>query len=220
MALLKHPKIEQLEQGCLSAMREDLTDNELFSIARFDEEEVERTGVSNYSYWRSTVRAFTKNKAAMFMLTIMVIIVLFTFIQPLLPNQFDPFTANNDANGLPLRNQQPGGVHWLGTNQIGQDLWAAVERYAQFAVYRHFRRADRSLHRHHHRRAVGLRPQAGFPLHGNLQCAGQHPLDDRPDPDLLHPEARYGHADLRYVADGLDRHGTFRAQSGADHPGP
>ena len=126
MALLKHPKIEQLEQGCLSAMREDLTDNELFSIARFDEEEVERTGVSNYSYWRSTVRAFTKNKAAMCMLTIMVIIVLFTFIQPLLPNQFDPFTANNDANGLPLRNQQPGGVHWLGTNQIGQDLWAQL----------------------------------------------------------------------------------------------
>ena len=126
MALLKHPKIEQLEQGCLSAMRQDLTDNELFSIARFDEEEVERTGVSNYSYWRSTVRAFTKNKAAMCMLTIMVIIVLFTFIQPLLPNQFDPFTANNDANGLPLRNQQPGGVHWLGTNQIGQDLWAQL----------------------------------------------------------------------------------------------
>ena len=126
MALLKHPKIEQLEQGCLSAMREDLTDNELFSIARFDEEEVERTGVSNYSYWRSTVRAFTKNKAAMCMLTIMVIIVLFTFIQPLLPNQFDPFTASNDANGLPLRNQQPGGVHWLGTNQIGQDLWAQL----------------------------------------------------------------------------------------------
>ncbi len=126
MALLKHPKIEQLEQGCLSAMRQDLTDNELFSIARFDEEEVERTGVSNYSYWRSTVRAFTKNKAAMFMLTLMALIVLFTFIQPLLPNQFDPFTVDNNAEGLPLRNEQPGGVHWLGTNQIGQDLWAQL----------------------------------------------------------------------------------------------
>ena len=126
MALLKHPKIEQLEQGCLSAMKEDLTDAELFSLAQFDESEVERTGVSNYSYWRSTLRAFTKNKAAMFMLCVMAMIVLFTFIQPLLPNQFDPFNPSNDEFGLPLKNNPPDSVHWIGTNNIGQDLWAQL----------------------------------------------------------------------------------------------
>jgi len=126
MALLKHPKIEQLEQGCLNVMREDLTDAQLFSFSQFDEEEVERTGVSNYSYWRSTFRAFRKNKVAMFMLTIMALIVLFTFVQPYLPNQFDPFKVNNNEYGLPLKNQPPNAVHWLGTNQIGQDLWAQL----------------------------------------------------------------------------------------------
>lgn len=126
MALLKHPKIEQLEQGCLNVMREDLTDTQLFSFSQFDEEEVERTGVSNYSYWRSTFRAFRKNKVAMFMLTIMALIVLFTFVQPYLPNQFDPFKVNNNEYGLPLKNQPPNAVHWLGTNQIGQDLWAQL----------------------------------------------------------------------------------------------
>ena len=121
MAILKNPKVEQLEQGCITAMKEDLSDAELFSLAQFDASEVERTGVSNYSYWRSTLLAFSKNRAAMFMLCLMALIVIFTFIQPLLPNQFDPFKANNDAMGLPLKNVPPNGVHWLGTNNIGQD---------------------------------------------------------------------------------------------------
>ena len=126
MALLKHPKIDQLEQGCAAALREDVSEAELFSLAKFDASQVERTGVSNYSYWRSTLRAFMKNKVAMFMLCLMALIVLFTFIQPLLPNQFDPFLPNNDQYGLPLKNVPPNNVHWLGTNNIGQDLWAQL----------------------------------------------------------------------------------------------
>ena len=100
---LKHPKIEQLEQHCCEALQEDLNDPSLFTYADFDESEVERTGVSNYSYWRSTVRAFSKNKVAMFLLILMLAVVLFTFIQPLLPGQFDPFQVNNNpTTGLPL----------------------------------------------------------------------------------------------------------------------
>ena len=52
--------------------------------------------------------------------------MLFTFIQPLLPGQFEPNLVSNDARGIPLRNQQPNSEHWLGTNSIGQDLWARV----------------------------------------------------------------------------------------------
>ena len=68
MAILKHPKLEDLEIHCSQALQEDLSDVELFSYAAFDEAEVERTGVSNYSYWRSTLRAFRKNHMAMFLL--------------------------------------------------------------------------------------------------------------------------------------------------------
>jgi len=127
MALLKHPKIEQLEKSCTEALKQDLRTEELFAFAQFDEAEVERTGMSNYSYWRSTVKAFSKNKMAMFLLLLMATVVLFTFIQPLLPGQFDPFLVNNNAaTGLPLKNKQPNAVHWLGTNSIGQDLWARI----------------------------------------------------------------------------------------------
>ena len=87
---------------------------------------MERTGVSNYSYWRSTLRAFSKNKVAMFLLIVMLSVVVFTFIQPYLPGQYDPFLVNNGANGLPLKNKAPSAEHWLGTNSIGQDLWARI----------------------------------------------------------------------------------------------
>ena len=126
MAILKHPKLEQLEQHCTEALKEDLSNAELFSFAQFDEAEVERTGVSNYSYWRSTLRAFSKNKVAMFLLIVMLSVVVFTFIQPYLPGQYDPFLVNNGANGLPLKNKAPSAEHWLGTNSIGQDLWARI----------------------------------------------------------------------------------------------
>ena len=69
-------------------------DKDLFGLAIVDESEAERTGYSNYSYWGSTVRMFFKNKVAVFNLVVMLVLVLFTFIQPHLPNQFDPNLVN------------------------------------------------------------------------------------------------------------------------------
>lgn len=126
MAILKHPKVDALETSLSEQLKRDLSDQELFSFAPFDEEEAEQTGASNYSYWRSTLHAFSKNKVAMFLLVLMLSIVIFTFIQPMLPGQYDAFAANNGANGLPLKNKQPSAEHWLGTNSIGQDLWARL----------------------------------------------------------------------------------------------
>ena len=126
MAILKHPKVDALETSLSEQLKRDLNDQELFSFAPFDEEEAEQTGASNYSYWRSTLHAFSKNKVAMFLLVLMLSIVIFTFIQPMLPGQYDAFAVNNGANGLPLKNKQPSAEHWLGTNSIGQDLWARL----------------------------------------------------------------------------------------------
>ena len=126
MSILKHPKVDALETSLSEQLKRDLSDQELFSFAPFDEEEAEQTGASNYSYWRSTLHAFSKNKVAMFLLVLMLSIVIFTFIQPMLPGQYDAFAVNNGANGLPLKNKQPSAEHWLGTNSIGQDLWARL----------------------------------------------------------------------------------------------
>ncbi len=118
-------KAEKLQDSINESILKRMPDSEAFSFAGFDEQEVERSGYSNYSYWRSTLHMFLKNKVAVFLTLIVFLILLFTFIQPYLPNQIDPFLVNNDPKtGLPFRNVKPNDVFWLGTNSIGQDLWA------------------------------------------------------------------------------------------------
>lgn len=100
---------------------------ELFTFAQYDAEAAERTGYSDYSYWRSTIRVFLRNKTAIFLLVLMTSLVTFTFIQPYLPGQKDPITIHPDPNtGLQLRNHPPDKEFWFGTNSIGQDLWARL----------------------------------------------------------------------------------------------
>ena len=68
----------------------------LFERAPYDPTAGEKGGYSNYSYWGSTLRAFRKNKVAMFFLWVLIILLVFTFVQPLLPGQRDPNLINND----------------------------------------------------------------------------------------------------------------------------
>ena len=127
MGIIKHPKLEQLEQECSENLKAALSGEEAFTFAEFNEKGVENRGFSNYSYWGSTFYAFSKNKLAVFLVFTVLAILLFTFLQPYLPGQFDAFNVNNDpVTGVPLRNSQPDSVHWLGTNSIGQDLWSRL----------------------------------------------------------------------------------------------
>ena len=115
--------MDSMEQAAKGAPQ---TDEELFSFAGFNEAEVERTGYSNYSYWSSTFRAFLKNKGAVVLLVLLLLLLAFTFIQPHLPGQYDPNTIVNDEAGMQYRNITPGDQFILGTNSIGQDLWARI----------------------------------------------------------------------------------------------
>ena len=99
---------------------------EAFSFAEFHPEAAERGGYSNYSYWRATLRAFFRNKTAVFFLILMGVTLLFTFIQPLLPGQKDPLLVHYGEWGLPLNNVPPNSEFWFGTNSIGQDLWSRI----------------------------------------------------------------------------------------------
>lgn len=106
---------------------DDASEDALFSFADFDAESAERTGYSDYSYWGSTLRAFFQNKAAVFFLVVMLAMLLFTFVQPMLPGQKDPLEIHTNAWGLPLNNVLPGTDGFLlGTNAIGQDLWSRI----------------------------------------------------------------------------------------------
>ncbi len=107
-------------------LMENMEEAELFSFADFDESEVEKTGYSNYSYWSSTIQAFVKNRGAFILLLLLLLLLAFIFIQPYLPGQADPNRIINDASGMQFRNIPPGKEFILGTNSIGQDLWARI----------------------------------------------------------------------------------------------
>jgi len=105
----------------------DGLDPSLFEFASFDAEAGERIGYSDYSYWKSTVKVFLKNKAAVFFLALLAFLLFFTFVQPILPGQKSPTKINIDpATSMQLRNQPPNAEFWFGTNSIGQDLWARI----------------------------------------------------------------------------------------------
>lgn len=133
MFTLKDKLSEKLENAAEEKIRKEVdkaagySDEDLFSFAEYDEEEAEKTGYSNYSYWGSTVRMFFKNKGAVAVLFVMLAILLFTFIQPHLPGQFDPNLVNSDPETFKaMRNVPPNETFWFGTNNIGQDLWARI----------------------------------------------------------------------------------------------
>ena len=123
----KHPKLDKLEKECSENLRSALDGEKDFSFAGFNDKEAENIGYSDYSYWGSTFRAFSKNKLAVALVFIVLAILLFTFIQPYLPGQYDAFAVNNDpVTGMPLRNTPPDKLHIMGTNSIGQDLWSRL----------------------------------------------------------------------------------------------
>ena len=119
----RHTKEAELMNSMEAASKKasEMTEEELFSFAEFNAAEVERTGYSNYSYWRSTFQAFLKNRAAVALLLLLGLLLLFTFVQPYLPGQYDPNMIVNDESGMQYRNIPPGDMFLLGTNSIGQD---------------------------------------------------------------------------------------------------
>lgn len=95
-----------------------LTDQELFSYVEFDRRKSEDTGYSDYSYWRSVLRSFAKNKFAMALLIIMVLLVIFAF--------FANATAKFGIEDLNRTDKlvSPNATFWFGTDSIGRDMWA------------------------------------------------------------------------------------------------
>lgn len=105
----------------------DSIDPSLFEFAEYDESKSELTGYSNYSFWRSTFQVFIKNKVAVALLILIACVVLFTIVQPYLPNQKSPTQIYiNPETNLQYRNVQPNDEFWFGSNSIGQDLWARI----------------------------------------------------------------------------------------------
>lgn len=131
-------KMDTLQQGfkeTLKKSEEPVITDDLFTFANHDIMDAERTGYSNYSYWGSTFQVFFKKKISVILLVFLVLLLAFTFIQPLLPDQKDPYLVYNDAAGNTLRNVAPSSEFWFGTNAIGQDLWARLWSGTRTSLY-------------------------------------------------------------------------------------
>lgn len=125
----KDRKVDKLQQGFQEELDQGVpptVSDDLFERAERDCMDAERIGYSNYSYWRSTFHVFFQKKTAVFLLGFLVLLLAFTFIQPLLPNQKDSYQVYNDAQGKTLMNVPPNEEFWFGTNNIGQDIWSRI----------------------------------------------------------------------------------------------
>lgn len=119
--------IQKKIMSTFSNVNIDDMDSGLFTFADFDKTASERVGYSDYSYWKSTLRGFLKNRVAMAFLIILCTLLFFTFLQPLIPGQKLPTKIYIDpSTGMQFRNVPPGKDFWFGTNTIGQDLWARI----------------------------------------------------------------------------------------------
>ena len=133
MLSIKENKSKRLEAALEEKLRAELAQNEenvnedeLFVLADYDETAGEKTGYSNYSYWRSTLQVFFKNKVAVFLLILLAAILLFTFIQPVLPGQYPANLINNNPQtGKQLSNLSPSLTTVLVTVPQGTVLSAA-----------------------------------------------------------------------------------------------
>ena len=77
-----------------------MSEEELFSFAEYHPEEAERTGYSEYSYWKSVFRSFRKNKAAVIMIVVFIAIFIFSYVALVIAVRIVYFGANPCSLGF------------------------------------------------------------------------------------------------------------------------
>ncbi len=143
MFSIKDHKSAKLEKALSEQLQNELNqpeinEDELFVLADYDASAGEKSGYSNYSYWQSTLRVFFKNKVAVFLLCVLVLLLLFTILQPYLPGQYPANLINNHPqSGKQLSNLGPSlstvmmtapqGAVLNGQEVKGYDGWYAVD---------------------------------------------------------------------------------------------
>lgn len=103
---------------------------DLFSFVEYSPEAAERTGYSDYSYWKSVFQNFLKKKSAVVMTFIFFAIVIFSFIA-LAIGKYDVYNLRTDSS---LAFISPNSEFWFGTDNLGRDYWSQVWYAAQISI--------------------------------------------------------------------------------------
>jgi oligopeptide transport system permease protein len=102
----------------------------LFQFVEYSPEAAERTGYSDYSYWKSVFQNFLKKKSAVVMSFIFFGLVIFSFIA-LMIGKYDYATLKTNSD---LAFTNPNGEFWFGTDNLGRDYWCQVWYAAQTSI--------------------------------------------------------------------------------------
>lgn len=104
--------------------------DDLFRFVEYSPEAAERTGYSDYSYWKSVFQNFLKKKSAVVMAGIFFLLVIFSFVA-LAIGKYDYASLTTDST---LAFQKPNGEFWFGTDNLGRDYWCQVWYAAQTSI--------------------------------------------------------------------------------------
>ncbi len=102
-----------------------MPEKQLFQFAEYHANDAEKTGYSNYSYWKSVWANFIKKKVAVFMALVFIALIVFTFIAPMI-SIYDAKTVRIDFPNRETRFLSPNSHFWFGTDSLGCDYWCQV----------------------------------------------------------------------------------------------
>lgn len=102
-----------------------MPEKQLFQFAEYRAQDAEKTGYSNYSYWKSVWANFIKKKVAVFMALVFIALIVFTFIAPMI-SIYDAKTVRIDFPNRETRFLSPNSHFWFGTDSLGCDYWCQV----------------------------------------------------------------------------------------------
>lgn len=102
--------------------RSMMPEKQLFDYAEYQAQAAERTGYSEYSYWKSVWRNFLKKKGAVIMSLIFLALFIFTFVAGAI-SKYDVHNLRIDNS---LMFTAPNAEFWFGTDNMGRDYWSQV----------------------------------------------------------------------------------------------
>lgn len=103
---------------------------DLFQFVEYSPEAAERTGYSDYSYWKSVFQNFFKKKSAVFMSCIFFGLIIFSFVA-LAIGKYDYSTLEPNNS---IMFQSPNAEYWFGTDNLGRDYWCQVWYATQTSI--------------------------------------------------------------------------------------
>ncbi len=128
-----------MAQELINFEKTGLTDEELFTFVDHSAMESEKITAPRYSYWRSVFRVFFRKKLNIFILCVLAIVLILTYVYPALIN-YDPFANLMDPTAKHLLPAQAfakfgTSIHWiLGTGAAGQPTFDAVWNGARISL--------------------------------------------------------------------------------------